>query len=321
MEVFLITFQAVAALLGIGVLGFWIIGRRRVPANALGLLTSLSIDVALPCLILANLLTQFHPGELPDWWRMPLWWVGFTVVALALSILGSFISKKATRGEFRMALFFQNGIFFPLIIIVGMYGNTSSYLVLLFLFIFLQASMVFSAYPFFIRNNSRGEKPSWKRIANPVMIITVIGLLLVFTGLRPYLPGFLITIFTLVGAMGTPLFMLILGGNIYNDFINKETGGARLEIGEAIKFVIIKNVVFPLVVLALLIWIRPDNFTAFLLIIQAAVPPITAIPIFAERQGGSRAIANQFIVASFCFSIVSIPAAIFLFSIFFEMPV
>jgi malate permease and related proteins len=320
MEIFLITFQAVAALLGIGVLGFWIIGRRRVPANALGLLSSIAIDVALPCLIIANILIQFSPQKFPDWWRMPIWWVGFTVIALALTLLTSLISKKATRGEFQMSLFFQNGIFFPLIIIVGIYGSTSSYLVLLFLFIFLQASMVFSTYPFFIRKKTEGSQLSWKRVVNPVLVMTLIGLLLVFTGLKPYVPSFLLMILTLVGAMATPLFMLILGGNIYNDFMNKEAGGAKLEIGEVIKFVVMKNLIFPLVILALLIWIRPDNFTAFLLVLQAAIPPITAIPIFTERQGGNRAITNQFIVASFFFSIISIPGMIFLFSRFFDMP-
>jgi malate permease and related proteins len=321
MEIFLITFQAVAALLGIGVLGFWIIGRRQIPATALGLLTSIAIDVALPCLILANILTQFTPQKFPDWWQMPLWWVGFTVVALILSLLTSLISKKATRGEFAMSLFFQNGIFFPLIIIVGLYGNTSNYLVLLFLFIFIQASMVFTTYPFFIRKNPQSQKLSWTRIINPVLVLTIIGLVLVFTGVKQYVPTFLIMILTLVGAMATPLFMLILGGNIYNDFVNKEAGGAKIEIGEVIKFVVVKNLVFPLVILGLLIWIRPDNFIAFLLVLQAAIPPITAIPIFTQRQGGNRAITNQFIVASFFFSIISIPGMIFLFSRFFEMPV
>jgi malate permease and related proteins len=321
MEIFLITFQAVAALLGIGVLGFWIIGKRHIPSNALGILTSIAIDVALPCLVLANILTQFSPQKFPDWWKMPLWWLGFSVIALALSLLASLISRKTTRGEFAMSLFFQNGIFFPLIIIVGLYGSTSNYLVLLFLFIFIQASVVFTTYPFFIRKNPQSSKLSWIRIINPVLVMTIIGLLLIFTGLKQYVPSFLIMILTLMGAMATPLFMLILGGNVYNDFVNKEAGGARLEIGEVIKFVIVKNLVFPLVVLGLMIWIRPDNFIAFLLVLQAAIPPITAIPIFTERQGGNRAITNQFIVASFFFSIISIPGMIFLFSRFFEMPV
>jgi malate permease and related proteins len=320
MEIFLITFQAVAALLGIGVLGFWIIGKRQVPASALGLLTSIAIDIALPCLILGNILTQFSLDQFPDWWHMPLWWLGFTAVAFVLSLLASLVSRKTTRGEFIMSLFFQNGTFFPLIILVGLYGSTSKYIVLLFLFIFLQASLIFTTYPFFIRKNREKAPFSWGKVINPVLVCTIAGLVLVFTSLKPYVPDFVIMILTMIGAMATPLFMLILGGNIYNDFVNKEAGGAKLEIGETLKFVLFKNIIFPLVILGLLIWIRPDNFIAFLLVLQAAIPPITAIPIFTQRLGGNRALTNQFLVASFSFSIISIPAMILLYSRFFEMP-
>jgi predicted permease len=54
--------------------------------------------------------------------------------------------------------------------------------------------------------------------------------------------------------------------------------------------------------------------------IEAAVPPITAIPIFAERCGGNRQIGSQFVVASFIFSIVSVPAFLYVFSMFFGIP-
>lgn len=124
----------------------------------------------------------------------------------------------------------------------------------------------------------------------------------------------------MVGAMATPLFMLILGGNIYYDFMYRVEGQKRFDIREVVKFVIIKNLVFPLVFMGLLVWLRPDTSTAFIIILQAAVPPITAIPIFTERLGGNRAIASQFIVGSFIFSVISIPAVIYLFSRFFTIP-
>jgi predicted permease len=57
-----------------------------------------------------------------------------------------------------------------------------------------------------------------------------------------------------------------------------------------------------------------------IVIIQAAVPPITAIPILVERCGGNRQIASQFIFASFISCIFSIPAVIYLFSRFFPIP-
>jgi len=323
MDIFWITFQAVAALLGIGVLGFWIIGRRRVPAPALGLLTAIAIDIALPCLVLANILTQFTPQKFLGWWHMPLWWIGFTIIALSLSLGTSFLVKKEFRSEFAMSLFFQNGIFFPLIIIPGLFGNPSTYLVLLFLFIFIQPSMVFSTYPLFFSRKSKTQAPalSWRRIVNPVLVMTIIGIFIGLIGIQGYVPNVVIMILSMVGAMATPLFLLILGGNVYDDFMNLTADGRSIYAGEVIKFILVKNLLFPLLFLGLLIWLRPDYPIAFILVLQAAMPPITAIPIFTERSDGNRAITNQFIVASFVFSIISIPAIIYLFSRFFPFPV
>jgi len=134
MSVFIITFQAVFALLGIGLLGFWIIGRRRVPSNTLAFLSSLAIDIALPLLVIANLILDFSPQKYPDWWRMPLWWLGFTIVAFALSLATSFLVRKEIRSDFTIGLFYQNGLFFPILIIGGLFGQGNPYLVTLFLF-------------------------------------------------------------------------------------------------------------------------------------------------------------------------------------------
>ncbi len=123
MDILLITFESVAALLGIGLLGFWIIAKKIVPENLLGFLSTLAIDIALPCLVLANILVDFSPENYPDWWRLPLCWLFFSTISIILSLSTMFISKKKTRREFAISLFFQNGIFFPLIIISGIYGK------------------------------------------------------------------------------------------------------------------------------------------------------------------------------------------------------
>jgi malate permease and related proteins len=321
MNTFLVTFEAVFALLGIGVLGFWLVGRRRVASATIGFMTSLALDIALPFLVMASLIRDFSPQDFPDWWHMPLWWLGFTVVALVLSIVTSFLVRKEIRSEFTIGTFYQNGLFFPLIIIGGLFGIANHYLVPLFLFMLLQPTVVFSTYPlFFNRQNMNRQVLTWKRIINPVIISSFIGVLIGLVSLRSYIPNFILTILTMVGAMATPLFMLILGGNIYKDFISRDNGKVKFEVREVIKFVAVKNILFPLVFLGLLIWLRPDATTAFIIILQAAVPPITAIPIFAERMGGSRAISSQFVVGSFLFSLISIPAVLYLFNLFYTIP-
>ena len=320
MNVFLITLQAVFALLGIGLLGFWIIGRRRVPADTLAFLSTLAIDIALPLLVLANLISDFSPQEYPDWWRMPLWWLGFTAVALALSLATSFLVRKEIRGEFASGLFYQNGLFFPILIIGGLFGQGNPYLVPLFLFVVFYPSLVFSTYTLFFSKGIQKERLNWRRIVNPVLVATIVGLVIGLVGARDYIPDFLITIVTMVGAIATPLFMLILGGNIYNDIVHKADNARKWYTREVLKFVVIKNIVFPLAFLGLVLWLHPGFTIGLIVMLQAAVPPITAIPILVERCGGNRRIASQFVVGSFIFSILSIPAFIYLFSRFFPLP-
>jgi predicted permease len=320
MSVFLTTLQAVLALLGIGLLGFWIIGRRRVPSDTLAFLSSLAIDIAIPSLVIANLVSGFSTQGYPDWWHMPLWWLGFAVVALALSLSASFLVRKEIRSEFTISLFYQNGLFFPVLILEGLFGGDNPYLVPLFLFVIFHPSMIFSTYTLFFGGRIKREQLNWRRIMNPVLVATLVGLVIGLVSANDYIPEFLIIIASMVGAIATPLFMLILGGNIYGDLMYKADNRRRWYIREVVSFVVIKNVVFPLIFLALLLWLRPDSSIALIVVLQAAAPPITAIPILVERCKGNRQIASQFIVASFIFSILSIPAVIYLFNRFFPIP-
>ena len=141
MNVFLVTFQAVAALLGIGIVGFWIIGRRNIPGSALALLTSIAIDITLPCLALGNLLVNLTPQNYPAVVADAALVYRFSeVLALLLSWVSAFMVNSKMRGEFSLSLFLQNGIFFPLIIIAGLFpAHQAGYVVTLFLFYHVSA--------------------------------------------------------------------------------------------------------------------------------------------------------------------------------------
>lgn len=318
MNLFILTFEAVFILLGIGVIGFWFIARHKVPGATLSFLSTLATDIALPFLVLSNLIRDFSTDKFTNWWHMPLWWFGFTAISLILSLAASFMVKKDIRSEFTISLLYQNGIFFPLIIINGIFGPQSSMLSYLFIFMALHPSFVFSTYPLFFNNrNVGGLRLNIRRVINPVLVASVIGLVIGLFSVSKHIPGFITSIITMVGAMATPLFMLILGGNVYNDFKYSAAEKSGFRIVDVMKFVIVKNILFPLVYLGLLLLLGPDKNIAFIIMLQSAVPPITAIPIFAERCNGNRAVASQFVVGSFVFSILSIPLMLYLFDLFF----
>ncbi len=318
MNLFLIVLQSVLALIGIGILGFWILRRGIIPETLLSFLSRLAIDIALPSVVFAGIILNFDPKKIPDWWQLPLWWAAFQCVALALVFATGFFSQKTTRSEFALSLFFQNGLFFPLIIITGLFGAGSPYAVQLFIFILFHPVLFFSTASLFFRKKGSEQKGklNMARIVNPVLVSTAFAVAVRLAGLEVYLPRFLVTIFTMLGNMTLPLLMIILGGSLYVDFQKAGT----IYFKEILKFVAIKNFLFPLVFIGLLVLTRPDYGIALIIFLESAVPPITGIPVFAEREKGNVSITNQFILATFAVSVISIPLMFTLFTRFFPVP-
>ena len=306
------TFESVALLLGIGVLGLMIIGRRILPREALGVLSILALDIALPSLVFVNILVNFKPSEFQGWWLLPLWWVGLTLFLGGLTAVFSLLPKPENRREFAVSLFFQNALFFPLAILTGMFGSDSPYIVDLFFFILVFPSLLFSTAHLFFGTSQASF--SWGKILNKILLATLAATLLRLTGTGDFIPDFVISALKMVGDMALPLLLLILGGSIYLDFKDK----GRFFPLEAAKFVLVKNVLFPLCALGLLMVVRPPYHVALLIILQAAVPPVTAVPILTERFGGNRDIVNQFMVTSFAASLLSIPVMMALFGVVFQ---
>lgn len=343
MTVFLSILESVGVLLALGLLGFCIIARRMVPGNAIGFLSPIVLEIALPSLIFVSIVKNFTLEKFPDWWTIPLWWILFTAAALAVTLLSSLISKAETRREFAISLFYQNGIFFPLAIISGLFGKDSIYLVVLFLFMSFHPALFFSTYRFFFYNrkvyfntaaqstrnpdqpDASRSKPisvpvtppiDWKKIIHPVLIMTLIAFAIRLLGVSDKVPGFLLSGLSMLGAMALPLIMIILGGNIFVDFQQK----GEFEVLEIAKFIAVKNFLFPLVFILILIIIHPPYPLALIIFLQSAVPPITAIPIVTQRLGGNAAITNQFIVSSYISLLISVPVMFSLFSGYFPAP-
>jgi len=312
MNVFLTTFEAVAALLGIGFVGFWIIRQKILPETMLGVLSVLALDIALPSLVFATIITTFSPSRDPHWWQLPLWWLAFTGLAAGMTAVARYLSPLSVRREFSAALFYQNGIFFPLAIITGMFGAESVYLTHLFLFTLFYAAFFFTTMPLFF---GKMREIRWRKIVNPVLAATLLAIALRLTGAHDYVPDFLVDSVSLLGAMTVPLLMLILGGTMYMDLQARD----RFHWVQMATFAATKNLLFPALFLLVIVVLRPPFEIALILLLESAVPPVTAVPLMVSRMGGNRAVANQFMIASFLASLATIPLMVYLFSQYYPL--
>ncbi len=314
MNIFLSTLQAVGVLLGIGIVGFYILSRKIVPKSILKVLSPLVIDVGMPCFVFANILQNFNKDTISDWWQYPLWWVLFTILFLILTIVSLQFIKKKNRGDFGIALFYPNAVFVPIAVIAGLFGTNDPMMAKLFLFVIIYPAFFFNTFFYFFKKNNLYQKKI-KNIFNPILVSTIIAMIVTLAGLQSKVPNFIIETCKLIGNISLPLIMIYIGGNIYVDFQNRQ----KIQVKELIVFLILKNLVFPFVVLALLIIIRPDPSVAFLILLLSAVPPITAIAIIGKEYNRNIALINQFLVSSFIFSIITIPVFVYIFNYYFEI--
>lgn len=309
MDVFLSTFEAIATIFIIGFIGFAVMLRRLVPRDALSAISPLFLEVALPALGFIKIVNSFDISQKYKVILMPLLWCVFTVIIFLLAHLFKYLSRKQWRAEFAMTLFFQNAIFIPLIILHRLYGADNPYIVDLFLFSILYSPFFFHYNHLFVKSNGLGIR--WNKLYHPVVMSTLLAIIIVLLGLKSYVPVFMTNALSMVGGMAIPLLMVIVGGNIYLDF----SATHKIYYGEVLKFILVKNFIFPAIAL-LVIWsLSLSHDLGVLILLQAATPPLMAVPIFAERLGRDRAIVNQYIIGSIIVSVISIPLFFFLFNL------
>ncbi|MBC7350274.1 MAG: AEC family transporter [Candidatus Aminicenantes bacterium] len=305
MDIFVRSFEAIAAQLGIALVGFFVFrGKIQDKESILRFLSILGIDLALPFLSFSVIIKNFNPRAFPDWHIYPLWWLGLTAGLGLLSLLFTLLSRSSK--EFFLSLFFQNGIFFPVALMSGLFGSDSAEVAVLFIFMMFYPSFFFVMIPAVL---GMKQKARWQRLISPVFMATVLAILIKLAGLDVYLPGFLKGTFQAVGSLSTPIIFLILGGNIYLDL----AGSKKFYFGKALWFVLIKNFIFPAVGLLAIKLLRIPHPLSFIIILECAVPPLTAVPALVGRAGGNRAFVNQLFVASALVSMVSLPLFLYFF--------
>ena len=306
--------EAIILLLGIGAVGFFMLSRNIVSPDILSYLSILALEVSLPLYVFATLLEQFDPVADPYWWTFPLWWVFFAAVTLALSLLLGRIFAADIRREATAALYLYNPLFVPLAVIAGLYGTSSVHVAELFLFTMFSVTFYFNFYPVLFRRRSGAASkktfsPDWKKLFNPLIRTTLFTMIIVFLGLDAWIPAVAVSIARRVGDLAFTLVMLTLGGYIYLDM--RKAG--KIRWGQVVRFVAAKNLLFPAAFLCILYALKPADNIGLILILSAAAPPVSTIPILTGRQNGDVAASNQFLVGSFLFSILSIPLMITLF--------
>lgn len=269
-------------------------------------LSTLLIQVVLPCSILAVGNSQFGPemtGNL-------LWAAGFVLVIL----LGSFglaygISRKmqlsaGNKNLFTNLVALGNVGFIGFPIIQDLYGPEGMLYTVIY-------NLGFWFMVFTVGLRMMGEPMSVKRfVTTPICIAAVLAIAIFVSPVR--LPGMAVAALQEVGGLSGAFSMFIIGASLGKIKLRSLFTGGHAWLGT-----VLRQLVFPLA-LAAALWAA--GFRGLLpatLLVLTAMPSATVNVIFAEQYGHDVAFATRGVVQGTALMVLTLPLSILLASLLF----
>lgn len=183
------------------------------PGNTPTVLSKLEIYVFMPAMVLSSFIKNCTIESLQQNANLFLYGVLASVVAWILGrFLGRFFSKEQyERKIYTYALTVANFGYVGMPLVASLFGSEGLYVFNIFC-VPLNMLTYGILVPSLVPEGKEDAKASWwKRLLNPITVAMLVGLALGITGLRKFLPGFVMnTVDSLSGCVG-PVAMILTG--------------------------------------------------------------------------------------------------------------
>ena len=296
MDAFLSVILEVAVILILIVIGYFTVKKGMFTKESLGSITSFLLYIVTPCLIVSSFLSA-ESGKL-DGWTMLLAAVLpalSIVISIALSYLFFRREPSGRRRVLRFSMIFCNVGFMGIPLVEGIVGSEG----VLYGSFFIAVFNIFCwTYGYVMMG---GGKVRLKALLlNPGVIGIVIGLPLYLLDVP--VPALFVEPVELISALNTPLAMIVVGG-----YIAQVKLRAFVSDLAVYKMAVLRLVVAPLLYLALVWLLRPDETLLMSTVIQAATPVAANCVLFAVQYDSDAELASKSVAFATALSVVTIP--------------
>lgn len=296
MDAFLSVILEVAVILILILVGYFTVKKGMFTKESLGSITSFLLYIVTPCLIVSSFLSA-ESGKL-DGWTLLLAAVLpalSIVISIALSYLFFRKEPSGRRRVLRFSMIFCNVGFMGIPLVEGIVGSEG----VLYGSFFIAVFNIFCwTYGYVMMG---GGKVRLKALLlNPGLIGLVIGLPLYLLDVP--VPALFVEPVELISALNTPLAMIVVGG-----YIAQVKLRAFVSDLAVYKMAVLRLVVAPLLYLALVWLLRPDETLLMSTVIQAATPVAANCVLFAVQYDSDAELASKSVAVSTALSVVTIP--------------
>lgn len=296
MDAFLSVILEVAVILILILVGYFTVKKGMFTKESLGSITSFLLYIITPCLIVSSFLSA-ESGKLDGWTLLLA--VVLPALSIVISIAVSYLFFRreplGRRRVLRFSTVFCNVGFMGIPLVEGIVGSEG----VLYGSFFIAVFNIFCwTYGYVMMG---GGKVRLKALLlNPGVIGIVIGLPLYLLDVP--VPALFVEPVELISALNTPLAMIVVGG-----YIAQVKLRAFVSDLAVYKMAVLRLVVAPLLYLALVWLLRPDETLLMSTVIQAATPVAANCVLFAVQFGSDAELASKSVAVSTALSVVTIP--------------
>lgn len=274
--------------------GFFLAKKKLLTRETQSQMSSLLLKVVAPCIMIGSLQIDRTP-EILGSMAAALAVFAATYALSGLVIWFMYRGQPAdTRASLRFGTMFGNVGFMGLPLITSILGEGAVIYCVLGLVVFSVANWTYGIAVM-------GEKVSLKKaVLNPGVIGMIIAMALFLLQLR--LPAPILKAVNYMGDLNTPLAMVVIGGQMAGADLLATFKERRLYLAAVVKLI-----VMPLVVLAVLLPFSPDSVILLTVVILAGCPTAGATSMFAQMFGKDTSAAARMVTLSTLLSILTLP--------------
>ena len=281
-----------------------LVRKKVVSQNLIKILSRLTVNFLLPCLIFSKILIFFNPNELQFWWLIP-------VIAVVMIFFGTgigallFIKELPAKKNMLPLSGMQNAGYLVLPLGKALYPDQFDLFALYcFLFILGVNPLLWSVGKV-LSTSEDSFSFRLKGLITPPLIANIVAILLVITSFKNIIPSASLEYIGFIGSATIPVAMFILGaslGDISLKSLPPWIDSARI--------VFVKFLLLPLVTVYLLYFFNLKNtypLLANLMVIQSSSPAATAIILQIRAYGGDYKKLGSIMLASYMICMFSLP--------------
>lgn len=283
-------------LIGVGFIAYRVGYLSRSGASGL---SSLLVNVSIPCLILESMQVPLSSGLIHSMKILLLIEIVVYAVSFTVAVLVPYFFKGSLfeTGVMRFMLIFSNLGFMGYPVAYAMFGEESVFYVTLINLPF--GFLVFTIGVFLLRPDLASH-PDVKRIITPGLIASFIGLFLLGTGLT--IPSPLNESISLLGDITTPLAMIVIGTFLAPLPVYDMISDIRIWAISGFRLLVI-----PIIVLLIIRFFTSDPLLIGVSVLLAAMPVAANTVLLSEEYGVNAELASKGVFISTLLSLVTIP--------------